>query len=70
MGVVCLLEAGQQAALLLLGPPSSPLAHPKPCADIMTKPPRRSDDHFITPWIFFRWMVGGGCATLQGGGEG
>jgi hypothetical protein len=23
----------------------------------MAKPPRRSDDHFITPWILFRWMV-------------
>lgn len=33
----------------------------------MTKPPRRADDHFITPWILFRWLVGqqGGCACRE-----
>ena len=41
------------------GPPATALGFNPPDPDIMTKPPRRSSDHFITPWIFFRWMVGG-----------
>ena len=35
--------------------------------DIMSKPPRRANDHFITPWILFRWVVVGlyvGVATV------
>ena len=29
------------------------------------QPPRRADDHFITPWIFFRWLVGCCWAVLM-----
>lgn len=48
---------------LLIAVSRSILADP----DIMTKPPRRADDHFITPWILFRWLVGrqGGCACRE-----
>ena len=31
----------------------------------MSKPPRRADDHFITPWIFFRWLVRRAAATWR-----
>ena len=33
----------------------------------MSKPPRRANDHFITPWILFRWLLVGlyvGFATV------
>lgn len=49
------------------GPPATALGFNPPDPDIMSKPPRRSNDHFITPWIFFRWMVVGcyvGFATV------
>ncbi|KAL4853336.1 Calcium-transporting ATPase 2 [Chlorella vulgaris] len=49
------------------GPPATALGFNPADPDIMTKPPRRADDHFITPWIFFRWMVVGcyvGFATV------
>ena len=49
------------------GPPATALGFNPADPDIMSKPPRRSDDHFITPWIFFRWLVVGcyvGFATV------
>lgn len=49
------------------GPPATALGFNPADPDIMTKPPRRADDHFITPWIFFRWLVVGcyvGFATV------
>lgn len=42
------------------GPPATALGFNKADPDIMTKPPRRGDDHFLTPWILFRWLVVGG----------
>jgi Ca2+-transporting ATPase len=49
------------------GPPATALGFNKADPDIMSKAPRRSDDHFITPWILFRWLVVGayvGFATV------
>jgi P-type Ca2+ transporter type 2C len=49
------------------GPPATALGFNKADPDIMSKAPRRSDDHFITPWIFFRWLFVGayvGFATV------
>jgi len=49
------------------GPPATALGFNRADPDIMSKPPRRSDDHFLTPWILFRWMVVGmyvGFATV------
>merc|ERR1719291_1142200 len=49
------------------GPPATALGFNPPDADIMKKPPRRSDDQFITPWVFFRYMIVGlyvGFATV------
>jgi Ca2+-transporting ATPase len=49
------------------GPPATALGFNPPDADIMKKPPRRSDDQLITPWVFFRYMVVGlyvGFATV------
>ena len=49
------------------GPPATALGFNPADPDIMSKPPRRSSDHFITPWILFRWLVVGlyvGCATV------
>ena len=49
------------------GPPATALGFNKADPDIMEKPPRRSNDHFITPWILFRWLVVGvyvGFATV------
>jgi len=42
------------------GPPATALGFNRADPDIMNKAPRRSDDHFITPWILFRWFVVGG----------
>ncbi|KAF1784899.1 P-type ATPase, cytoplasmic domain N [Phytophthora cactorum] len=41
------------------GPPATALGFNPPDADIMKKPPRRSDDALITSWVFFRYMVVG-----------
>lgn len=49
------------------GPPATALGFNRADPDIMTKKPRRSDDHFLTPWILFRWLVVGvyvGFATV------
>ena len=49
------------------GPPATALGFNRADPDIMSKPPRRSDDHFLTPWILFRWLVVGlyvGFATV------
>nr|AAB58910.1 Ca2+-ATPase [Oryza sativa Indica Group] len=49
------------------GPPATALGFIPPDKDIMKKPPRRSDDSLITPWILFRYMVIGmyvGIATV------
>jgi len=49
------------------GPPATALGFNPPDLDIMRKPPRRSDDSLITPWVFFRYMVVGmyvGFATV------
>jgi len=49
------------------GPPATALGFNPPDADIMKKPPRRSDDQLITPWVFFRYMIVGlyvGLATV------
>mmetsp|Transcript_20232 Transcript_20232/g.37733 ORF Transcript_20232/g.37733 Transcript_20232/m.37733 type:complete len:1007 (-) Transcript_20232:35-3055(-) len=49
------------------GPPATALGFNPPDLDIMEKPPRRSDDALITPWVFFRYMVIGtyvGIATV------
>lgn len=39
------------------GPPATALGFNPPDKDIMKKPPRKSDDSLITPWILFRYMV-------------
>lgn len=41
------------------GPPATALGFNPPDKDIMTKPPRRSDDVLINGWVFFRYMVVG-----------
>lgn len=49
------------------GPPATALGFNPADLDIMEKPPRRSDDALITPWVFFRYMVIGmyvGIATV------
>ncbi|GFH20906.1 cation_ATPase_N domain-containing protein, partial [Haematococcus lacustris] len=49
------------------GPPATALGFNKADKDIMTKPPRKSDEMLITPWVFLRYMVVGiyvGVATV------
>ena len=49
------------------GPPATALGFNPPDPDIMTKPPRPSDEELITPWLLFRWLAVGayvGWATV------
>ncbi|CAH9072510.1 unnamed protein product [Cuscuta epithymum] len=49
------------------GPPATALGFNPPDKDIMKKPPRRSEDSLISPWILFRYLVIGsyvGLATV------
>ena len=51
------------------GLPATALGFNPPDLDIMTKPPRSSDETLITPWLFFRYMAIGiyvGAATVGG----
>ena len=40
------------------GPPATALGFNPPDLDIMQKPPRRSNEQLITPWVFFRCTPG------------
>lgn len=49
------------------GPPATALGFNPADVDIMQKPPRKNEDAFINPWVFFRYMVIGsyvGIATV------
>lgn len=49
------------------GPPATALGFNPPDNDVMKKPPRKSEDSLISPWILFRYLVIGsyvGLATV------
>jgi len=49
------------------GPPATALGFNPPDKDIMEKPPRKSSDGLISPWVYFRYFVVGlyvGLATV------
>ena len=46
------------------GPPATALGFNPPDADIMRKPPRRSDDQLISPWVFLRYSRYHGLVTM------
>lgn len=49
------------------GPPATALGFNPPDTDVMTRPPRKSDDQLISKWTFIRFMVIGiyvGIATV------
>merc|ERR1711944_362791 len=55
--------------LVTNGLPATALGFNPPDLDIMTKPPRSSEETLINPWLFFRYMVIGtyvGFATVGG----
>ena len=43
------------------GPPATALGFNPPDADIMKKPPRRSDDQLISRWVFLRCVCDRAC---------
>ena len=47
------------------GPPATALGFNPPDVDIMQKPPRRSNEQLITPWIFFRSVAPATPASLH-----
>ena len=49
------------------GPPATALGFNPPDKDIMMKPPRKTDEALISPWVYFRYFVIGlyvGFATV------
>ena len=48
------------------GPPATALGFNPPDADIMKRPPRRSDDQLISKWVFLRYVFADNCAPYRG----